>query len=114
VVLIVLGEEASRRELVTLLGFRVDWITVHQASFAVWATVTGLHLLFRIVAAVRLTVLADRRRPLPGLLGRLAVLTVALVAGVVLAVVLVRADESWHHDRFHRDQATSSSRGVLR
>jgi len=114
VVLVVLGQDDSRGELVTALGLRVDWITVHQATFAVWAIVTGLHLLFRIVAAVRLTVLADRRRRVPGLLGRVAVLTVAVVTGVALAVVLVRADGSWHRERFHGDQATGSSRGALR
>jgi|SRR4051794_3813290 hypothetical protein len=104
VVLVVLGEDDSRRALVTVLGFRVDWITLHQAAFAVWATATGLHLLARIVPAVRLTVLADRGRRVPGGLGRLAVLAVVAVSAVVLAVVLVRADGSWHHDPFRDGQ----------
>ena len=48
IVLVLLGEQQSRHSIVSPLGFRVDWITVHQATFAVWATVTGLHLLGRI------------------------------------------------------------------
>jgi hypothetical protein len=100
VVLIVLGQDDSRRGLVTLLGFRLDWITLHQASFAVWATATGLHVLARIVPALRLTFLAGRSRRLPGLPARLVVLIIAGLAAAALAVVLVRADGSWHEDRF--------------
>ena len=100
VVLIVLGEDGSRRALVTLVGLRVDWITLHQGSFAVWVIATGLHLLGRIAAAARLTFLGQRTRRLPGLPGRLAVLVLACVAAAVLAVVLVRSDGPWHHDRF--------------
>jgi hypothetical protein len=98
VVLVVLGEGDSRQAIVTAAGLRVDWITLHQASFAFWAAVTGLHLLGRIAAAVRLTFLADRSRRVPGLPGRLAVLAGVAVSAAVLAVVLVRADASWHQD----------------
>lgn len=100
VVLVLLGEARSRQHLVTLVGFRVDWITVHQAAFAVWATATGLHLLGRIMAALRLTFLADRSRGIPGAPGRLALWIVVAASATILAVVLVRADDSWHHDRF--------------
>jgi hypothetical protein len=109
--LVVLGQDDSRQALVSAVGLRVDWITLHQAAFAVWATTTGLHLLARIASAARLTFLADGGRAVPGGLGRLAILALVLVSAVVLAVVLVRADGSWHHDRFDEDQAASSSRG---
>jgi hypothetical protein len=114
VVLVVLGEDDSRRALVSVLGFRVDWITLHQAAFAVWATATGLHLLARIVPALRLTFLADRTRRVPGGLGRLAVLLAVAGAAAVLAVVLVRADGSWHHDRFHEGPPLSHFAGLSR
>jgi hypothetical protein len=97
--LVVLGQDRSRQALVTALGLRVDWITVHQAAFAVWATATGLHLLGRIVAAVRLTLLAERGRRIPGTRARLAVLAVAVASAAVLAVLLVRADGPWHASR---------------
>jgi hypothetical protein len=100
VALVLLGQDHSRQALVTALGLRVDWITVHQAAFAVWAAATGLHLLGRIVAAVRLTLLADRTRRIPGVRGRFVVLAVALAAAAGLAVVLVRADGPWRVDRF--------------
>jgi hypothetical protein len=111
VVLIVLGQDGSRSGLVTLLGFRLDWITLHQASFAVWATVTGLHVLARIVPALRLTFLAGRSRRLPGLPARLVVLIIAGLAAAALAVVLVRADGSWHEDRF---DGAPPSQGTVR
>jgi len=114
VALVVLGQDDSRQALVTALGLRVDWITLHQAAFAVWATATGLHLLTRIASAARLTFLADRSRAVPGGLGRLAVLALVLVSAVVLAVVLVRADGSWHQDRFDDDQASGSGRAAWR
>ena len=43
--LVLLGEPTSRQTLLTVLGQRIDTITLHQASFAVWAVVTGLHVL---------------------------------------------------------------------
>lgn len=100
VVLVVLGEEDSRSPLVATLGLRIDWITLHQAAFAVWVTATGLHLVARIVPAVRLTVRADHSCRVPGDLARILVLLGVTVAAVGLAVVLVRADGSWHHERF--------------
>jgi hypothetical protein len=99
VALVLLGQDRSRQAVATVLGLRVDWITLHQAAFAVWATATGLHLLGRIVTAVRLTLLADRTRRIPGVPGRLAVLVVAIAAAAGLAVVLVHADGPWHRDR---------------
>jgi hypothetical protein len=95
ILLILLGEQRSRAELLTLVGFRVGWITLHQASFAVWAGATGLHLLSRIVPALRLTFLAPGTRRVPG--GRLRswALAIVVVLACALALILVRADGSW-------------------
>ena len=41
--LILLGPDTSRRTLLDTLGQRIDTVTIHQATFAVWAVVTGLH-----------------------------------------------------------------------
>ena len=100
IVLVLLGEQQSRQALVSTLGLRVDWITVHQATFAVWATATGLHLLGRIVLALQLTVLAGRARPIPGLMRRVCLFGVATVIAVVLAVLLVGVDSTWGNDVF--------------
>jgi hypothetical protein len=98
ILLILLGEESSRSSLVTVLGFRVDWLSLHQASFIVWATATGIHLLARIVPAVRLAFGRTRERGVPGRVTRGAAAVVVLAAAAALAVVLVRADGTWGHD----------------
>jgi hypothetical protein len=97
VLLVVLGQEVSRRSLATLLGFRVDWVTAHQAFFAVWAAAAGLHLVGRIVPAVRTTVMrppgADET--VPGRWARGLYFVTMVAAAAALAVVLVHADSSW-------------------
>ena len=100
VLLIVLGEEGGRAELVTVPGLQVDWVTLHQGWFAVWAAATGLHLLARIVPAIRLTVTSRRTRRVPGGLSRSAALGVAVLLAAVLAVVLVDIEGSWGRDDF--------------
>lgn len=102
VVLILIGQEAGRSELVTVLGFRVDWITLHQGAFLVWAVATGLHLLSRIVPAIRLTFVQRPRRRVPGGPSRTVALGVALLVAAVLAAALVNVDGSWGRDEFHR------------
>ena len=98
VLLIVLGEQSSRQELATLVGFRVDWITVHQAAFAAWAAVTGVHLLGRIVPALTLTFRGRGRGKVPGGRARTGLVGVAAALAVTLAVLLVQADGTWAHD----------------
>lgn len=96
VLLVLLGEDSSRTTLVSLLGFRVDWITVHQGCFVVWAGATGLHLLGRIVPALLIASgRAARGLGVPGRAWRALALTVALAAAVVSAVLLVHAKGSW-------------------
>jgi hypothetical protein len=103
--LVLVGEESGRQNLFSVLGFGVGWLTLHQGFFLVWCGATGLHLLGRIVPALRLTVGprlghgASRR--VPGAVARsLTIGGTALAAGV-LAVVLVQAEGSWGHDDRH-------------
>jgi hypothetical protein len=58
--LVLLGQDRSRTVLLTALGQRVDWLTLHQGLFIVWAVLTGLHVLGRTVPALQLTVLRER------------------------------------------------------
>jgi hypothetical protein len=53
VLLGLIGADRAFRPLVTVLGFSVSPLTLHQASFAVWAGATGLHVLARLVPALR-------------------------------------------------------------
>ncbi|NHA67494.1 hypothetical protein [Phycicoccus flavus] len=95
ILLVLLGEETGRQTVVSVLGQRVDWVTVHQAFFAVWCVATGLHLLGRIVPALRHTLSRFGARAVPGRAGRVGALALAAVAAVVVAVLLVQADGSW-------------------
>ncbi len=103
VLLILLGEQSGRQEMFSVLGFRVDWVTVHQGIFVVWCVATGLHLLGRIIPALRLTVRRGAAGRVPGSLVRAALLVAAGATAVVLAVALVRADGSWQRSGFDGD-----------
>lgn len=102
VLLVLLGQEEVRRTSTTLLVFRVDWVTAHQAFFAVWAAAVGLHLLGRIVPALRATVLrgAAGAHAVPGRWVRGLWFAVMVVGAAALAVVLVHADSSWASQGF--------------
>jgi hypothetical protein len=112
ILLVLVGSDSAHQSLVDILGFRIDWVTVHQVFFAVWATATGLHLLGRIVPALRITV-ARRGAPVgvPGGWSRRLLLALVAISAVALAVVLVRADGSWvglrHFDFHHQERSES-------
>jgi hypothetical protein len=95
--LIALGNGAHAT-LVTVLGFRVDAVTVHQACFVGWAVVAGLHALGRVVPAVKLAGTdLTRRRVVPGTRRRAAALGVALAVGLVSGGTVLNAAGAWTH-----------------
>ena len=104
IALILIGEQNGRRPFVSALGFGISWVTVHQGVFAVWCAAAGLHLLGRIIPAVQLTVRRGTGERVPGGVARILLLLAAAASAVVLAVVLIRADTSWHNDRFGPDR----------
>lgn len=114
ILLILLGEQSGRQRLFAALGFGVSWVTVHQGVFVAWCVATGLHLLGRIVPAVRLTLRRGGAAPVPGALVRTLLLVVAAVTAVVLAVVLVRADASWQQNRSGSEHARASGASAPR
>lgn len=99
--LIAVGPESGRRTLVILLGQRIDLLSLHQASFAVFAVAAGAHLLARFVPAVVLATERGHREDgrLRGRGPRVAVLVAALVAGVLAAVLILPAAAPWRDDR---------------
>lgn len=102
VVLVALGQDASRHPLLAPLGFRINWITLHQAAFIGWAVTTGLHVLARLVPAARLVGRRSRDgSTVPGSVLRIGVLGLAAATAVLAAVLLVHADGSWHEE-FYR------------
>jgi hypothetical protein len=92
VALIVAGQAASQRPL---LGFAtrvpLDLVSLHKAIFLVWAGVTGLHVLGRLVPALRLTFGA--RSAVAGGRARVWIATLAVaVAGLSVPLVWSTAD----------------------
>jgi hypothetical protein len=115
--LIVLGSAASRRSVVSVLGQRVDAITVHQGLFVVWAVATGLHVLGRFVPALRLTVVRPTSEAVvPGGWRRALTLLVVGVLAAVAGPLALFASGSWQSDHPRHDDghATSSQRIFLR
>jgi len=100
--LIVVGPDGGRRTLVTLLGQRLDLVSIHQGLFIVFAVVAGLHLLARLVPAVVLATERGHRDDGGGRLGgrgpRIAVLVATLVAGALAAVLVLPAAADWHDE----------------
>jgi len=89
---------------------RDPWLMLHKVSFIVWVVFMSLHVLGHLPAVARALGLAGRESALsaaPGAAGRWIALSGALVAGVVLAIVLIPDFAVWtahgvlvhhHHD----------------
>jgi hypothetical protein len=83
--------------LISVLGRQVDYLTVHQGFFLVWLVVTGLHVLARIIPALRLTVARrDHSGAVPGGSGRIVAVVFSLAAAVASAVLVLSAAGDWH------------------
>ena len=89
--LIALGPDATRTTLLTVLGYRVDALTLHQGTFVVWSTVTGLHTLARLVPAVRIL----RRPTVPGGPQRGIVIALVTLIAAVVAMLLLTVSGGW-------------------
>ena len=103
--LIAVGPESGRTTLLTVLGQRIDLLSLHQASFIVFAVAAGLHLLARFVPALALATERGHRdgARLRGRGPRIAVLVLALVAGTLAAALILPAAAPWRteqHDFF--------------
>jgi hypothetical protein len=112
--LVALGPDASRQPFLGLLGFTVSALTVHQGTFVVWAVVTGIHTLGRLIPAYRIIMRRGQTtRVVPGRIPRIGLLAVALaVAGVTAALVLGLSgpwstETAFHHQ--HRGAGLESS-----
>lgn len=94
--LIVIGPDGSRLALLDTFGQRVDAVTVHQATFVIWAVVTGLHTLARIIPALRLTLPRGSAAPaVPGRYRRGVALIAVLAVAVLTGVVVLGAAGAW-------------------
>lgn len=97
--LIALGPTAGRAGLLTVMGVKISTLTIHQGFALVWAAVTGLHTLGRLLPALRIvsTPLRTGTR-VPGMPFRVAALIFALfVAAVAATLVLGMANPQLPH-----------------
>jgi hypothetical protein len=110
--LIAVGPTGSRTPFMSLLGFDVSALTVHQGTFVLWGVVTGLHTLARLVPAWR--IVSSKATPagrVPGRVPRGAVFIATLaVAGVATAILLGPASPwfasgALHHEHHHEVDA---------
>jgi len=99
--LIAVGPESGHTTLVTVLGQRIDLLSLHQTSFIVFAVAAGLHLLARFVPAVVLATERGHRDDgrLRGRGPRIAVLLAALVAGALAAALILPAAAPWRDEQ---------------
>ena len=108
VALVVVGDVGTRTTLLTVLGQRVDWLTLHQGAFVVWAVATGLHVLGRTLPAWQLARNSAARVPGTGPRG-LAVLASAVVGLACVAVVLQHSGGWREHADLRPDHARHAS-----
>lgn len=78
---------------------RGQYLFLHKASFVIWLAVTAVHVLGHLVDLRRSLVpkheLSGLPRSSPGAAGRWLALAGALVAGLVLAIVLIPQFAAW-------------------
>ena len=106
--LVALGPDASRAPFGTLLGHPLSALTVHQATFVVWAVVTGVHTLARLLPAAQIVMARNARAGrVPGRVPRAGLIGVTLVAAGVTAAVVIGLSGAWtsgaalHHGTRH-------------
>lgn len=90
--LLAVGPDASLQPFVSVLGYQVSALTVHQASFVIWAVVTGLHTLGRLVPAARLI---TGHVAVPGTVARVVTLMGIAVTAALAAVLIYGAASAW-------------------
>jgi hypothetical protein len=79
---------------------RNPWVELHKVTFIVWVVFMSLHVLLHLPAVARALGLGregreQRAGAAPGTAGRWIAIAGALVAGVVLAIVLIPDFAAW-------------------
>lgn len=99
VLLALIGVDRTFQPLVTVLGFSISPLTLHQGSFIVWGGATGLHVLARLVPALRTARPSrDQDAGTPHGRGlRTAALLLATTLAAVAAALLLSWASSWQH-----------------
>lgn len=101
--LIALGTDAGHSTIVTLLGQRIDTVTLHQLSFIVFAVAIAIHVIARFVPALQ----EFGERPVheggvPGGRGRVVLVVLSLAAALLAALLVLGPAGAWHGGFFFR------------
>lgn len=101
-VLVFAGPSTTFAPLLTVLGQRISPLTLHQATFILWAPATGLHVLARMVPALQLTVLRQRPVRPAGTAARAVTLGAVVAASAVAAAMVLGSSRAWLNGDLHR------------
>lgn len=99
--LIPLGPDGSRTALLTVFGHEVSAVTLHAGTFVLWAIVTGLHTLCRLVPALRIVTTRSPADGVPGKGYRITTLVLTLAIAGYAAAIVVGASGPWLTDALH-------------
>ena len=82
------------------------WLTLHQASFIVWVTVTAVHVLGHVRETWRLTTAEIRATPVvPRRAVRSVVVACSLVVGLALGLASLGWTSAWKDQKRHGEPA---------
>lgn len=96
IALVLVGPDVSRLPWFTVAGRPMDPLTLHKVTFLVWAVVTGLHALFRLLPAVQIVSGPNSSgNAVPGSRWRAGILAVTVLAAIVVAVFVVQLTVGW-------------------
>jgi hypothetical protein len=101
--LIALGS-STYTPFLTIAGFSINALSIHQASFIAWLIITGLHVLVRTVPAVKVTLGQPHGRRVPGSAWRGVVLLATAVIGLAVSLLVLHLSGDWTHHRLDRDR----------
>jgi hypothetical protein len=90
--LVAVGPPGGSTPFLFALGFGVDVLFLHKVTFVLWAVVTGIHALGRLVPAVRIMTAG---RGVPGRVGRVAVQVLSVLVAVAAPVIVLRLSGAW-------------------
>jgi hypothetical protein len=106
--------DQSFNNFVSIGGFGISALTLHQAAFIVWLAVTTVHVLTRTIPALRSATGTTPDAPVPGGLARGVALLATVLVGVAVGLVGVHLAGDWIHHRINHDEGgkvTFSSAG---
>ncbi len=118
ILLVVAGPETARQPFLTFVGHPLSLVSVHAGLAVVWAVVTGLHVLGRLLPAALIVTEAARRpgrhgqgTPVRGGGVRLLLAAAALACALAAVPLVTPLNPGWTQ---HRDEPHAHTAGTRR